>query len=61
MKSKVSVKTKYDCPYYIFRGGHCKIQSYSTSRSVHMFGCNYQRDISKCPFTKGKDKQSILV
>lgn len=24
MKSKVNVKTKYDCPYYISRGGHCK-------------------------------------
>lgn len=61
MKSKVSVKTKYGCPYYISRGGHCKITSYSTPESVHRFGCKYQRDISKCPYLKGKEKPSILV
>ena len=48
------VQTKYDCPKYNPRGGHCMVTSYQTEYSIHRFGCNYPKDISKCPYRPKK-------
>ena len=54
--SKKEVQTKYDCPKYNPRGGHCMAISYQTENSIHMFGCKYAKDISKCPYKPKKLK-----
>ena len=48
------VQTKYDCPRYNSRGGHCMVISYQTKYVIHRFGCNYPKDISKCPYLPKK-------
>lgn len=48
------VQTKYYCPRYNPRGGHCMATSYQTKDSVHRFGCKYAKDISKCPYIPKK-------
>lgn len=51
------VQTKYDCPQYNPRGGHCMATSYQTKDSIYRFGCKYPeypKDISKCPYIPKK-------
>ena len=48
------VQTKYDCPQYNSRGGHCMATSYQTKYAIHRFGCKYDKDISKCPYRPKK-------
>ena len=48
------VQTKYDCPQYNSRGGHCMATSYQTKDSIHRFGCKYAKDISKCHYRPKK-------
>lgn len=48
------VQTKYYCPQYNSRGGHCMATSYQTKYVIHRFGCKYPKDISKCPYQPKK-------
>lgn len=50
----VKNQTRYDCPKFISKGGHCGVTSYQTKDSIHRFGCKYPKDISKCPYRPKK-------
>ena len=50
----VKNQTRYDCPQYNPRGGHCMATSYQTKDSIHRFGCRYAKDISKCHYRPKK-------
>ena len=45
--------TKYDCPFYISRGGHCKKTQFSIQGYMsQIHGCKHAKDISKCMWVK---------
>lgn len=47
------METKYDCPFYNSKGGHCeKSRRVSVWGTVTAFGCRFPKDISKCEWTK---------
>ena len=47
------METKYDCPFYNSKGGHCeKSRRVSAWGTVSVFGCRYPNDISKCQYNK---------
>lgn len=50
----VKNQTRYDCPKFISKGGHCGVTSYISriDGGVHNFGCKWPNDISKCPHLK---------
>lgn len=49
-------KIKYNCPYYVSRGGHCSKQSYEIEGYlIHRGGCDHPNDISKCKFVMSNE------
>ena len=48
------MRIKYDCPNFISKGGHCKIQSHinPSTGAIIKLGCSYPKDIDRCPYLK---------
>lgn len=59
-KTKDKVKTKFDCPYYLNKGGHCQLRVIKNRHLTLRFGCGWAEDISKCPHKKNAEKESFL-
>ena len=57
---KNQTRTRYDCPKFISKGGHCGVTSYIShiDGGVHNFGCKWPNDISKCPHLKKNHKET---
>nr|DAE12650.1 MAG TPA: Beta defensin 50 [Siphoviridae sp. ctOCb13] len=54
--------TKYDCPFYQARGGHCKkTRSTICGCITHVSGCSYPKDISKCFWVQKARKESPFI
>lgn len=55
----MKIQTKYDCPFYESRGGHCKKKSGEINGYLrYSFGCNCPNDISKCFYVQKAIKDS---
>ena len=54
-------QTKYDCPFYEAKGGHCKKRSYDYGFMRNSFGCNCPDDISKCFYAQKAIKDSPFL
>lgn len=58
----MKVQTKYDCPFYEPKGGHCKKRSHEyCDGSRFVFGCNCPKDISKCFYVRNAIKDSPFL
>ena len=55
-------QTKYDCPFYESKGGHCKKRSQIyCDGSQYAFGCKSPDDISKCWYVQNAIKDSPFL
>lgn len=55
-------KTKYDCPFYQSKGGHCKKTSFNIAGYMHcVYGCKHPNDITKCGWVQKLLKESPFI
>lgn len=57
----MKIQTKFDCPFYESKGGHCKKRSHDYGFAQYAFGCQCPNDISKCFYVQKAIKDSPFL